>query len=105
VVWPVLGFWTSIDDPVMVAMMPDAPGNERPAPGAPDPDPDPDRGLVDEVEEAADEPPHAARVTAATPKTAKASLRRVPPETRRATRPARSAGRDDGLVSMVIVFP
>ncbi|HVX23405.1 MAG TPA: hypothetical protein VHB02_18835 [Acidimicrobiales bacterium] len=30
VTWPVCWFWTSIDDPVMAATEPEAPGNERP---------------------------------------------------------------------------
>jgi hypothetical protein len=100
VVCPLVGLCTSSDAPVMAAMVPDVPGKVRLVPAAP---PSLD-GLVDEVEEAADEPPQAARVAAATPRAARPRAR--PGESRmRRRRRTPAVSRDDWLLSMVIVFP
>lgn len=97
------GFCTSSDVPVMAAIVPDAPGNERVAPAVPVPLPDGE--VVEEVEDAAEAPPQAARATAAIPNTAKPSVRRERTETGRRGRSVPPAVRDDGLFSMVMVFP
>jgi hypothetical protein len=81
VVCPVVALCTSTDVPLMAAIVPDAPGNWRAAPDPPAPAAGlpPPLPVVEDVVEAEDEGPHAARETAATPSADKArALRTVP---------------------------
>jgi hypothetical protein len=83
VVWPLVGFCTSSDVPLMAAIEPDAPGSCRAVPPAPVPEPDvprpppfdDDAAVVDVVE--ADDDPQAARATAATPRAVRAIAFRI----------------------------
>ena len=72
-VWPVVGFCTSSDVPSMAAMVPEAPGNVLVPPlpllAA-------DEGAVDDVVEADEDDPHAARAMAASPRPERAAARR-----------------------------
>jgi hypothetical protein len=85
VVWPEVGFCTSNEAPLMAAIDPDAPGICRVVPPAPAPVPVPPAPLlpplvdgfaVEDVEDAAEDDPQAASVTAATPSADRTNARR-----------------------------
>jgi hypothetical protein len=97
VVCPVVVFCTSSDDPVMAAMVPDAPGNCRAAPlPLPLVLPVLDGAAVEEVVEAEDDEPHAVKVTTATPRADQAAARR--------NGDAHPVGRDPATCGLVADF-
>jgi hypothetical protein len=105
VVCPVVGFCTSSDAPLMAAMVPEVPGKARAPPPAPPLLPPVEAGAaVEEVVEAEDEEPQAARVTAVTPRTDRATARRSGVFHRLARGPA-SERRGLGFSVLVMSLP